>query len=112
MIVGRHVIGKAVHLICDRVIGDIHEDVDVLASGGILKHSFTFPGGEAGQRDRKPVIFLIISLVSGVVTVLVVVSQTEVADPSVDLLSELLGGGKNDKGKRSNGVARLLKFVV
>jgi hypothetical protein len=112
MIVGRHVIGKAVHLICDGVIGDIHEDVDILASGGILKHSLAFAGGEAGQNDRKPVVLFIVSLISGVIPVFIVVAYTEVVDPSVYFLTELFRGRKNDQGKRRNGVACLLEFVV
>ena len=112
MIVGRHVIGKAVHLICDGVIGDIHEDVDILASGGILKHSLSFAGGKAGQNDRKPVVLFIVSLISGVIPVFIVVAQTEVADPIVYLFTEFLRGRENDQSKRCNGVARLLEFVV
>jgi hypothetical protein len=112
MIVGRHVIRESVHLIGDGVVGNIHQNIDVLASCGSLQDRLTFTGRETGQQMRKSVVFLIISLVSGVIPVLIVVAQTEVADPPVYFLTEFFRGRKNDQGKRRNGVACLLEFVM
>ena len=112
MIIRRHVVGEAVHLIGYGVISDIHENEDILASCGILQHSFSFSGREAGKNEGKPVIFLIVSLIGRVIPVFIVVAYTEIVDPLVYFLTEFLRGRKNDQGKRGNGVARLLKFVM
>ena len=112
VIIRRHVVRESVHLIGYGIIGNIHENEDVLASGGILKHSLSFAGRESGKYERKPVIFLIVSLVSGIISVRIMVAYTEVVDPSVYFLTELFRGRKNDQGKRRNGVACLLEFVV
>jgi hypothetical protein len=112
MIIRRHVVREAVHLIGNGIIGNIHENEDVLASGGILKHSLSFAGRKSGEYERKSVILLIVSLVSGVTPISIVVAYTEVVDPFVYFLTELFRGRKNDQGKRRNGVACLLEFVV
>jgi hypothetical protein len=76
------------------------------------KDSLAFTCGKAGEKMGKTVILFVISLISGVITVFVVISRSEIVDPAVDLRSEFLRGRKNDQGKRSDGVACLLEFVV
>ena len=112
MIIRGHVVCEAVHLIGNGIIGDVYDNKDVLASGGILEHRLPFAGREAGKGERKSVIFLIVSLISRVIPVRIVVAETEVVDPTVYFLTELFRGRKNDQGKRCNGVAGLLEFVV
>ena len=103
---------EAVHLIGNGIIGDVYDNKDVLAPGGILKYSLSFAGREAGKSERKSVILLIVSLISGIAPMSIVVAKTEVVDPFVYFLTELFRGWKNDQGKRRNGVAGLLEFVV
>ena len=112
MVVGGHMVFKSVHLVGDGVVRDVHENKDVLASGGSLKNCLAFACGKTGEKMRKPVILFIVSLISGIIAVFVVVTCAEIVDPAVDLLTEFLRGRENDKGERRNRVACLLEFVV
>ena len=62
--------------------------------------------------DKKRLCIVIGVVVLVIVAVLVVISRAEIMDPAVDLRSEFLSGRKNDQGKRRDGVACLLEFVV
>ena len=112
VVVGRHVIDEAVHIICDGVVGDVHEYVDVLSSGGIYEYGVTLSRSEARNRDGESVILFIIPLIGGIIPVLIVVAQAKITDPFVDLFPEGLSGGENDQRKRSYRIAGLFELIM
>ena len=105
-------VGETVHLISDGVVGDIYKNKDILASCGSFKNGLAFSGGMAGKGQRESVIGLVVSLISGIISVLVVVTHTEVVDPIIDFLPKLFGRGKYDQSQRRNRIAGLFKLVV
>jgi hypothetical protein len=105
-------VGETVHFISDGVVGNVHKDIDILASCGDIEDSRALARRVPGYRDGKPVILLVIALVSGVVSVLVVVSQTEITDPFVDFFPERLCGRKYDQGKRRYGITCLFELIM
>ena len=111
VIIGRHMVDETVHRICDRIVCDIHQDIDILAADRSFDDRPAFAGLEPVQIDGDPVIFLIIAFHQRVVMGYGNAFSAESADKIIHLAAELLGGRQHNKPDWSNGKAAVKLLV-
>ena len=104
-------VDEAVHLIGQRVIGNIGENENILAAAGIHNHALAFAGAEANAFRVHPVIVADIALKGGIRLRNIVIMLPEGYQIIIDFFSQSLGRGKNDKLKRSHRNAALQLLV-
>ncbi len=86
MIIGRHMIDISVHLIGNTMIADVRQNKDIFTSDRRSEHALCLSAAETGTFRLHEVIFLHISVKSGILLETVVQTLAEINQISVDFM--------------------------
>ncbi len=100
VIIRRHMVDKAVHLIGQRIVGHIGQDEDVLAAAGVLDHALSLTGAEAHAFGLHAVIIAHISCKGRIVLHDAVVILPEISQMLVHGFPQLFCGRQDQELQR------------
>ena len=89
MIVRRHVVQMTAQRVGQRIVADIHHEIEVVSPDGFLQNTFGFPGAEAGSLGVDEVRRTLIPFELEIILLLVVPVFTPLYNVVVDLGPQL-----------------------
>ena len=89
MIVRRHVVQMTAQRVGQRIVADIHHEIEIVSPDGFLQNTFGFPGAEAGSLGVDEVRRTLIAFKLEIILLLVVPVFTPLYNVVVDLGPQL-----------------------